>query len=149
METQYNVLSYRVDLYINDYKLSIEIDWNVNNDKNIGYKRKRQKAIKQDLGCKFILALILRKKILIFLFLFLFWYFIFGTINEIFRHIMQSTKTALINKFSTRLLGLEFKSSNIMKSKAVKFVIKKFLPHYNYQWKQIASVVKKLLRTKM
>ena len=62
---------------------------------------------------------------------------------------MQSTKTALINKFSTRLLGLEFKSSNIMKSKAVKFVIKKFLPHYNYQWKQIASVVKRLLRTKM
>ena len=55
---------------------------------------------------------------------------------------MQSTKKALINKFSTRLLGLEFKSSNIMKSKAVKFVIKKFLPHYNYQWKQIASVVK-------
>ena len=73
METQYNVLSYRVDLYINDYKLGIEIDWNVHNDRNIGYKRKRQKSIKQDLGCKFILALILRNKILIFLF----WYFYF------------------------------------------------------------------------
>ena len=53
---------------------------------------------------------------------------IFKTINEIFRHIKQSTKKTLINKISTRLLGLEFKSDNIIKSKAMKFIVKKILP---------------------
>ena len=28
MRTQYNVLSYRIDLYFHDYKLTIEIDEN-------------------------------------------------------------------------------------------------------------------------
>ena len=43
-----------------------------------------------------------------------------------FRHIKQSTKKTLINKTSTRLLGLEFKSDNIIKSKAIKLIIKKY-----------------------
>ena len=56
---------------------------------------------------------------------------IFTTINEIFRHIKQSTKLTLINKISTRLLGLGFKSDNIIiKSKAMKFIVKKILPDY-------------------
>ena len=29
-----------------------------------------------------------------------------------------------------RLLGLEFKSDNIIKSKAIKFIVKKVLPDY-------------------
>ena len=33
---------------------------------------------------------------------------IFKTINEILRHIKQSTKKTVINKISTKLLGLEF-----------------------------------------
>ena len=31
---------------------------------------------------------------------------------------------------STRLLGLEFKSNNIIKSKAMKIIVKKMLPDY-------------------
>ena len=60
---------------------------------------------------------------------------IFRTISEIFRHIKQSTKKTLIDRFSTRLLGLKFKSDNILKSKAMKFIFKKVLPDYNYQWR--------------
>ena len=48
MKTQY-VLGYRID-----YKLAMEIDENGHCDKNIDYKIKRQKAIEQELGCKFI-----------------------------------------------------------------------------------------------
>ena len=44
---------------------------------------------------------------------------------EIFRQIKQSTKNFLINKISTRFLGLEFKSNNIIKSKALKYIFKK------------------------
>ena len=45
LQTQYNILSYRIELYSHDYKLAIEIDENGHNDRNIDYKRKRQKAM--------------------------------------------------------------------------------------------------------
>ena len=35
METQYNVLSYRIDLYFHNYKLAIETDENRHSDRNI------------------------------------------------------------------------------------------------------------------
>ena len=35
-----------------------------------------------------------------------------------------------MNKTSPRLLGLELKSGNIIKPKAVKFIVKKVLPDY-------------------
>ena len=47
MQTQYNVLSYGIDLYFHDYQLPIEIDENGHGDKNIYYKIKREKAIEQ------------------------------------------------------------------------------------------------------
>ena len=63
------------------------------------YKVKIQKAVKQEFGCKIIRIDPDKKD-----------FDIFRTINEIFRHIKQSTKKTLVNKFSKRLLGLEFKS---------------------------------------
>ena len=39
-------------------------------------------------------------------------------------------KKTLINKISTRLLRLEFKSDNIIKSKAIKFIVNEILPGY-------------------
>ena len=56
MQTQYNVLRYRIDLYVYDYKLALKINDNGHGDRNIDYKIKRQKAIEQELGCKFIRA---------------------------------------------------------------------------------------------
>ena len=53
---------------------------------------------------------------------------IFRAINEIFRHIKQSTKRTLIYRISTRLLWWEFKSDNITKSKAIKSIVKKYCP---------------------
>ena len=47
-----------------------------------------------------------------------------------FRHIQQSTKKSLINKISTRLLQLEFKSVHITKSKVQKFIGEKLLSDY-------------------
>ena len=53
---------------------------------------KRQNAIEQELGCKFIRIYPNKED-----------FDIFRTINEIFRHINQSTKKTLIKKISTRL----------------------------------------------
>ena len=87
--------------------LAIEIDENVNRDRNIDYEIKRQKVIKQELGCKFIRIASDKEE-----------FDSFRTTNKIFRHIKQSTKNTLLNNISTRLLKFKFKSDNIIESKA-------------------------------
>ena len=54
IETQNNVLNYRIDLYFHDHKLAIETDENGHSDRDIDYEIKKQKAIEQELGCKLI-----------------------------------------------------------------------------------------------
>ena len=115
MQTQYNILRYRIDLYFQDYKLAIEIDKNGHSNRKIDYEIKRQKAIEQELGCKFIRIDPDKED-----------FDIFRTINKTLRHIKQSTRKTLTNKISTRLLGLESKSDNIIKSKAMKVIFQKY-----------------------
>ena len=43
MQTQSNVLSYRIDLYFHDYKLVLEIDENGHSSKSIDYEKKVEK----------------------------------------------------------------------------------------------------------
>ena len=47
MQTQWNVLSYRIYLYLHDYMFAIELGRNGHNDRGIDYKVKKQKAIKK------------------------------------------------------------------------------------------------------
>ena len=54
METQYHVLSYKIDLYFHDYKLAEKIDENGHKHRNEQHESQRQKEIKTELGCKFI-----------------------------------------------------------------------------------------------
>ena len=61
------------------------------------------------------------------------YFHVFRAINEIFRNIRQSTKKTPTSKISTRLLGLEFQWNNIIKSKAIRFSVKKVIPDYNKQ----------------
>ena len=110
MQTHFNVLLYRISLYFHEYKLAIEIDENGHSDRNIDFEIKRGKAIEQGLICKCIRIDPDKED-----------FDIFRAINEIFKHIKKSTKNTLINKISTRLLGLEFKSNNTIKSKALKY----------------------------
>ena len=53
---------------------------------------------------------------------------IFKEINKIHRHIKKSTKKSLIDDLSKRLLELEFKSNHSIKSKCLKWIVKKILP---------------------
>ena len=119
IQIQYNVLSYRIDLHFQDYKLAIETDENGHSHRNIDYEIKRQEAIEQELGCKFIRIDPGKED-----------FDIFKAVHEIFRHIKQSTKKTRVSKISTRLLGFKFESDNIIKSKAIKFIVKKILPDY-------------------
>ena len=91
-------------MYFHDYKLAIEIDENGHIKRNIAYEIKRQKSIDQELGYKFIKIDPDKKH-----------FDIFRAINEIFRHIGQSTKKTLINTILRRLLRLDFKLDNTIK----------------------------------
>ena len=68
-------------MYFDDNKLAIEIDNNGHSDRNIDYEIKRQKAIEQELGWKFIRVDPDKED-----------FDIFGAINEIFRHIKNRLK---------------------------------------------------------
>ena len=119
MQTQYSVLGYRIDLYFHECKLAIEVDELGHPDRNLSNKIKRQKALEKELGCVFIRINSDEKK-----------FNIFEEINKIQRHIKKSPKKSLIDDLAKRLLGLEFKSNDSIKSKCLKLIIKKILPGY-------------------
>ena len=92
------IASYRIDLYLPDCRLAIEIYENDHNDNNIDYEIKRQKAIGLKLGYKFIRIDPEKED-----------FGIHKAINEILKHINHSSKKTLIDKISKRLLRSEFK----------------------------------------
>ena len=81
MQTKYNILGYRIDLYFHDRNLVVEIEKNGHSGRNTHYNMKKQKGIEQEFGCKFIRIDRDKKD-----------FDIFRTISEIFRHIKQATK---------------------------------------------------------
>ena len=93
----------------------MKFDGNGHKDRNIDYEIKIQKAVEQELGCKFIRIDPDKED-----------FHVFRVTVELIRHIKQSTRKTLINKISTKLLGLDFKSDNMIKSKAMKYIIKKY-----------------------
>ena len=77
MQTQYNALGFRIDIYFNDSKLATEIDESGNSGRNIDYEiNRRQKSIEQELGCAFIRIDPLKED-----------FYTMKAINHIFRHI--------------------------------------------------------------
>ena len=123
MQTQYTVIDYRIDLYFHKHKLSIEVDELGHADRNLDNEIERQKTLERELNCVFIRINPDEKD-----------FNILKAINEIYRHIKNSSKKSLIDKISKRLLELEFKSNHSIKSKCLKWVVKNILPNYK-KWK--------------
>ena len=53
-EFQKRVANFRIDLYLPNQKLAIEIDENNHADRDAHYEETREQRIKQELGCKFL-----------------------------------------------------------------------------------------------
>ena len=127
MQTQYIVLGYRIDLYFHKYKLAIEVDELGHNDRSADHEIQRQRALERELNCVFIRINPDAAD-----------FNICKEINKIHRHINQSTiqqteqktKESLIDNLSKGLLELEFKQNNSIKSKCLKWIVKKTLPNY-------------------
>ena len=93
------------------FNLAIAIDQNGHRKSNIDNEIKRQKEIKQTLGCEFIKTDPDKEYI-----------DILKALNKMFRHVKQFSnqltkqlKKTDFNKISIRLLGLNIKSENILK----------------------------------
>ena len=109
IQTQYSVLGYRIDLYFHEYKLAIEVDELGHTNRNINNEIERQKALEKELNCVFIRINPDEKD-----------FNIFKEINKIHRHIKKSTNRLLIDRISKRLVELEFKQLNAIKSNCLK-----------------------------
>ena len=119
MQTQYTILGYRIDFYFHKYKLAIEVDELGHNDRNIDHEIQRQQALERELNCVFIR---INPNVIDFN--------NFKEINKIHRHIKKSSKKSLIDKISKRLLELEFVKNHSIKSKRLKWTVKKYSLHY-------------------
>ena len=103
MQTQYSVLSYRIDLYFHKYKLAVEVDELGHADRNINYEIERQRALERKLNLVFIRINPDEPD-----------FNIFTEINKVHRHINQltkqqfeqQTKESVIDNISSELLKL-------------------------------------------
>ena len=109
IQTQYSVLGYKIDLYVHEYKLAIEVDELRHADRNINNEIKRQKALENKLSCVFIRINPNEKD-----------FNIFKEINKIHGHIKKSFKKSLIDKIWKRLLELDLKSNHSVIKKTLK-----------------------------
>ena len=55
IQTQYTVISYRIDLYFHKHKLEITLDELGLADRNLNNQIERQKALERELDCVFIM----------------------------------------------------------------------------------------------
>ena len=125
IHTQFCIKNRRLDAYLPKYKLGIEADEYDHEYRDPNYKESRQLMI-EGYGITVIRTNPEAPNC------------INRLINQIYMHIIKwtkkqtekSTKKSLINDFSKRLLGLEFKSNHSIKSKCLKFVVVKILPDY-------------------
>ena len=119
MQTQYSVLGYRIDLYFHKHKLAIEVGELGHADRSLSNEIERQKALEKELDCVFIRINPDEEN-----------FNIFKEINKIHRQIKKSSKKWLTDNISKRLLGLEFKPNHSIKSKCLKWIVKRILPDY-------------------
>ena len=115
LQTQYSVLSYRIDLYFHEYKLAIEVDELGHNDRNTYYEIKRERQIEKELNCVFIRANLDAAD------------FKINKLNDqIVKHIIQTKEEKLKNKFGKELLS--YMSSIFIPLKTIRHFVKKIFP---------------------
>ena len=110
-------------MYFPTDKLAIEVDKKRRKDRDEHKEVERQKSIERELDFEFIRTHPDEKDIDANI-----------HISKIRNHIIESTKKltkkSLIDKISKRLSQLEFKSDLVIKSKALKCVVKKYYHYY-------------------
>ena len=124
IHAKYFIENKRLDAYLPKYKVGIEIDEYNHEYRDSKYEQSRQLII-ESYGITVIRTNPDAAD-----------FNINRLINQIYMHIIKSTKNqtekstkkSLIDDLSKRLLELEFKSNHSIKSKCLKWIVKKILP---------------------
>ena len=117
---QYSALGYKINAYFLKQKLAIEVDEKGHQDRDFECEMESQKALEKELNCKFIRINPAKEN-----------FSIFNEISLIHNQIVESKEKSLLERISDRLLSLEFKSDNSIKTKCLKSVVEKILPEFN------------------
>ena len=126
---QYHLLNYKIDAYLPKHKLVIEID-------ELGHvdrinDQERQLAIEKELHCKFIRITLAKERFNVFNEIGIIQIFIAESNKKLTeKSTKKSTKKSMIDRLSIRLLELEFKSNNSIKTKCPKYIVKKYCPNF-------------------
>ena len=122
---QHHVLGYYIDAYFSKYKFAIEINELGHKDRDIHREIQRQNALEQELGCEFIRINPAKENFIVLVEICKIQNYIVESTEKM---IEGSTKKYLVDDLSNKLLRLEFKSDNFIKTKCLKYVVKKILP---------------------
>ena len=126
---QHYVLGYRIDMYIHEYKLTIEVDELGHCTRDLKSEIERLKRIEEELGSKFIIIDPSRENVdIVDEFSIIKDYLLKSTNKATKKKTRKETKKETIDEISDRLLNLEFKSNNSIKTKLLRWVVKKMLP---------------------
>ena len=112
-------LGYKIDAYFLKHKLATEVDERGHNDRDLEVEIEIQKALEKELDCKFIRINPAKEN-----------FNIFNEINRIYQHIVKSKEKNLLENISNRLLNLEFKKNNSIKTKCLRWIVKKIFPEF-------------------
>ena len=116
--TQHCIKNKRIDAYFSKYKLGIEVNEYNHEGRNFEYEQSRQFMI----GSRGFTIIRTNPDAANF--------DMNRIINQLYTHIIKSTKKSLINNLPKRFLELEFKSNNSIKSKCLKWIVKNILRDY-------------------
>ena len=116
---QYTFLGYRINLYFYEWKLAIEIDELVHNDRNTDFETKREREIKNELNCVFIRTNPDAAN-----------FNINELNNQIFKQIIQSKEKNSVNKVINKIAEDFKKIVAVTKLKELKRYAKNILPNY-------------------
>ena len=120
--TQHCIINRKIDAYFSKFKLGVEVDKYNHEGRNFEYEQRRQLMVESH-G---ITIIRINPDAADF--------DMNRSINQIYTHIIKSTKKSLIDDLSKRLVELQFKSNHSIKSNCSKWIVKNILPNYR-QWK--------------
>ena len=115
--TQYCIENKRLDAYFSKYKLGIEVDEYNNEGRNFKCEKSREFVI-ESYGITIIRTNPDAAD-----------FDMNRLINQIYTHIIKSTKKSLIDDLAKRLVELQFKSNHSIKSNYLKWIVKNILPN--------------------
>ena len=114
---QQHVLGYRIDAYFPKYKLAVDVDELEHSTRAIESEIERKKAAEKEVNCKFVRINPAKENF---------------DVGKIQNFSVKSTRKNVIHNISNKFINIKFKSNNNIKTKCLKYIVKKYYLNYNF-----------------